>query len=327
MSTDLTHGGRFFIVSFPETVPKDDTLYTILDNKLAGIILFAEHCREIDILKSWLAELRHSAAPGFLVAVDQEGGRVQRLTRRFPELEAPRYYGHHGYLDRYTSDLSRVCEKLYEIGINFNLVPTVDLFDSGQGHVLDGRTFGDDPETVVHFARATIEVHHRMGLLCCAKHFPGLGRSSGDPHIEIANTDLTTEEFKNRELKPFADCIEHDVDTIMVTHLKMPQVDEKISLYSHTVVSDWLKQDLRWSGPVISDDLLMTAAAAASSAPAAESFAAGVDILLYGRDIDALSPALDQFTAWCQTGRISTHRVNDADKRLQWLKKRVITYS
>jgi beta-N-acetylhexosaminidase len=175
--------GRFFVVSFTEKIPHDDTLYFIQDGGIGGIILFSDHCRDPQSLKSWLTDFKRSLRRPLLVAVDQEGGRVQRFIAPFPALESPRYYGHGDRLSQYRSDLSRVCERLYDIGINLNLVPTVDLFDNEIGHVLHTRTFSDKRPIVSRFARETIRIHHEQGLLTCAKHFPGLaqhGRPASD---------------------------------------------------------------------------------------------------------------------------------------------------
>ena len=90
MAVVMKSPGGFFLISFPEKTPGDKILYFILDNSIGGIVLFANHCRDIDSLSSWLADLKKSTDPGFIVAVDQEGGRVCRFGPGFPKLEAPK---------------------------------------------------------------------------------------------------------------------------------------------------------------------------------------------------------------------------------------------
>jgi beta-N-acetylhexosaminidase len=313
--------GRFFIVSFPESAPDDETLYFIQDNRIGGVILFAGHCRNQDNLKSWLGEFKKSIGYNIIVAVDQEGGRVRRFMRRFPILEAPRYYGESGKLKRYKSDLSRVCEKLREIGINMNFSPTVDLFDAGEGHVLDSRTFSDDPEVVSKFARATIEIHGEHGLLTCCKHFPGLGRSRGDPHTVLAESDLSEEDFFELELKPFSDIIEFGVDSVMVTHLSVPNVDRNPAIVSRKIISGWLKEKLGFSGPVITDDLLMEGACTILPLPqlSVRSFKAGADLLLFGQDLKKTREALDRFGEYWHSSGFNRLRIDDSRKRINTL--------
>lgn len=319
--------GSFFIVSFQEPAPGDDTLYFIQDNHIGGLILFADHCRDTDSLKSWLADFKKTLGRPLLVAVDQEGGRVCRFRRGFPVLESPRYYGHSRKLDRYRSDLARVCEKLYEIGINLNLVPTVDLLDTEKGHVLDTRTFSDDPEAVAGFARATIDIHHHQGLLTCAKHFPGLGRSRGDPHEILAASELNEEDFRATELPPFKDAIEAGVDTIMVTHLSVPRVDENPAIASEKIIGGWLKNRLKFNGPVITDDLLMQGASEIDSVPnlTVRSFSAGADLLLFGQQLKQTREAFNRFREEHIEGRLDRIRMNDAAKRVKTLMEKIVS--
>jgi len=317
--------GQFFIISFPEERPSDRTLHFITDNNIGGIIVFAHHCRDIDNLKSWLRELKDSRGPDFLIAVDQEGGRVQRLRNRFPGLEAPRYYGYHNLEKQYRSDLFRTCEQLRELGINYNLVPGVDLFDSDENHVLDSRTFGDDIGLVARFARLTIAIHHEQGLLTAAKHFPGLGRSEGDPHNVLAEADLSEEEFFEHEIKPFRMAIDEGVDSVMVSHLMMPQIDEKPSIISEKVISGWLKTGLAFSGPAVTDDLLMQGAWQALSFPAVveKSFMAGSDLLLFGADLKKAREAFEFFTERAAHGAVSSERLSDARQRIAKLRRKL----
>jgi beta-N-acetylhexosaminidase len=317
MNAALPHPGKYFIISFLEELPSDDTLFFIQDNQISGIILFANHCEDKDSLKSWLSDFKKSLGRKLIVAIDQEGGRVRRFKRNFPELESPRYYGHHNKFELYRDDLKRVCEKLFETGININLVPTVDLFDSDSKHVLDTRTFSDDPEIVSRFAQATIEIHHETGLLCCGKHFPGLGRSENDPHLSLSQCDLTQKEFFEFELNPFSDIISYGVDSIMVTHLNIPNVDENPAVVSRVVINDWLKQKLKFDKAVITDDLLMSGALDIDTAPnlASRAFEAGADFLLFGQKLKETKNIYRDFTEKMAIDYFSIRRIEDAAMR------------
>jgi beta-N-acetylhexosaminidase len=319
MEVASKHIGRFFIVSFPEDKPRDETLHFINDNDISGIILFAGHCRDQDSLRSWLADFKKSLGRPLIVAVDQEGGRVRRFVHAFPPLEAPRFYGYGGRLDEFRSDLARVCERLYEIGVNLNLVPTVDLFDTEPGHVLDTRTFSSDPEIVARFADETIRIHHEHGLLTCAKHFPGLGRSAGDPHEIMSTADLDEKEFWDTEIPPFRAAIESNVDTVMVTHLSAPKIDKHPAIVSQTIISEWLRDRLAFAGPVITDDLLMRGASDIDPSPnlAAESFTAGADLLLFGQDLKKTRKMFAAFGEAWEDGKIEEARIADSGKRVQ----------
>jgi len=321
MDVDSWNIGKNFIVSFPGEIPGDAVLYFIQDNGIGGIILFADHCRDRDSLKSWLNDFKKSLGRPLLVAVDQEGGRVRRFTSRFPMLESPRYYGHREDIKGYRDDLARVCEQLRETGVNFNLVPSVDLFDTDPDHVLDTRTFSDNPEIVSRFARATLEVHQQMGLLTCAKHFPGLGRSRGDPHLTRAVADLSAKDFEEIELPPFADIIEAGVPSVMVTHLSLPGIDENPAIMSETIINGWLKGKLGFRGAVVTDDLLMKGAADFEDIEnlPGRAFAAGADLLLFGQDLKQARRAFETFHEQWHSERFSEERRKDAGYRVNKL--------
>lgn len=318
MNAASSYPGKYFIISFPENMPSDETLFFIEDNQISGITLFANHCEDRDSLKSWLNDFKKTVGRKLIVAIDQEGGRVRRFKNNFPGLESPRYYSSNNKFDQYRDDLKRVCENLYETGVNINLVPTVDLFDNDTNHVLDTRTFSDDPEIVSHFAQATIDIHHEAGLLCCGKHFPGLGRSINDPHVSLSQSDLTEDEFFEFELKPFSDIISHGVDSIMVTHLNMPRVDEDAAVVSRVVIDQWLKEKLEFDKAVITDDLLMSGALDIDTAPnlAARAFEAGSDFLLFGQDLKKAQEVYREFSEKLASNYFSIQRVEDAAARV-----------
>jgi len=310
--------GRLFVVSFPERIPTDRTLHFIQDNRIGGVILFADHCQDQDSLRSWLIDFKKTLDYNLIVAVDQEGGRVRRFKRNFPTLEAPRYYGQKQDIVAYRNDLARVCERLYNIGVNLNLVPTVDLFDTQKDHVLDSRTFSDDIEVVKRFAEETIVRHHEHRLLTCAKHFPGLGRSRGDPHQVLSVADLSEKDFFEKEIKPFEAVVAYGVEAIMITHVSIPPVDDKPAIISEKIIKDWLKDRLGFAGAVITDDLLMEGAAGAAPYPqlVIESFAAGADILLFGQNLKKAKRAFDAFSESWYGGKFDTERIADACTRI-----------
>lgn len=318
--------GRHFVVSFAEDLPRDSTLYFLQDANIGGIILFANHCKDVWSVRHWLTDFKKSLGRPFLVAVDQEGGRVRRFKQGFPLLEAPRYYGYHEYMKQYRSDLARTCERLYETGVNCNLVPCVDLFDNEAGHVLDGRTFSDDIEAVVAFAEETIRIHRANGLLTCLKHFPGLGRTTGDPHDVLSAADLEEKNFFEVELQPYRRLLENDPDMTMVTHISLPRIDSVPSLVSEKIISGWLKERLGFTGPVISDDLLMQGAAAIDPTPrlAVKAFNAGIDILLFGQNLNKCREFFDAVVEAVEEKQISPQRLTDAADRVRMCYDRLV---
>jgi beta-N-acetylhexosaminidase len=286
-----------------------------------------------DQLKVLTSHLQGYSKSPLLIAVDQEGGLVSRLDSAagFTEAPSPKTLGEQDDLTATTRAASAMAADLSRNGINLNLAPVVDLNLNPQGLMArNGRSFGSDPKLVYRHAQAFILAHREQGILTCLKHFPGKGSAGKDMHFEVA--DVTTS-YQPQEIHPFFWLIEEGLgDTVMTSHIHHLGWDKKYPItLSPRVLRGLLREELRYQGVIISDDLLMGAIVnrfglEESCLLAVE---AGVDILLAsnnspeGYDPNLFMRIFEALIKAVESGRISKARIETSHARIMALKGRL----
>ena len=332
--------GQMLMAGFRGTgAERDDPiLRDITEYNLGSVVLFdydvlmGEPGRNIESLEQvqvLLSTLQSHAEIPLLVSVDQEGGRVRRLkeTLGFPPMPSARELGASGD----SSATQRVSEAtaaaLAALGINLNLAPVVDLNTNPDNPIIGAkeRSFSASASVVVGQARAFIEGHHREGVLCALKHFPGHGSSAADSHLGLVDI---TEGWSRDELEPYSRLLaEGKVDAIMTAHVFNRALDaEYPATLSAPVLTGMLRGELGFDGVVISDDLQMGAIANHYGFAEAllKAIEAGVDILalanntLYDRDV--VPKACAAIARMVEDGRIARERIAASCARIARLK-------
>jgi len=277
-------------------------------------------------------ELQACSSDGkLLIAVDQEGGKVQRLKHA---------YGFFGQFPK-ASDVSKMNEsqieqtyakmskELKSVGINYDLAPVVDLDINMKNHVIHGlgRSFGKDPRIVASFASTFIDAMHRNGVLTSIKHFPGHGSSVGDTHkgfVDVTNL------WNRVELEPYR-LLKEKADTVMVAHVFNKRLDSNYpASLSYETVTKLLRWKLDYHGVVITDDLQMGAIAKKYGLRNTLKLAihAGDDILLIGNQLDpkqVKSPGtlVDTIVSLIKSGEVRQESIDKAYRRIQKLKEKL----
>ena len=188
-------------------------------------------------------------------------------------------------------------EEARAIGVEWNFFPIADINSNPSNPIINTRSFGEDPQEVGALVAAYIAGAHQSGLLTTAKHFPGHGDTATDSHLGLARVDLPLEHLQNFELPPFQKAIDAGVDAVMVAHLTVPALDPDpnvVSSTSHKIVTDLLKDKMRFKGLVVTDALdmngLMRLYAGGgqnpSGAAAVAAVKAGNDMILIPGDLD-----------------------------------------
>ena len=283
-------------------------------------------------LKKLTSQLQACSADGkLLIAVDQEGGRVQRLKSK---------YGFYGKFPK-ASDVARMDQskikatytnmsrELKSVGINYDLAPVVDLDINMKNHVIHGlgRSFGKDPKTVAQYASVFIDAMHSNGVLTSIKHFPGHGSSVGDTHkgfVDVTNL------WQKVELEPYR-LLKDKADTVMVAHVFNKKLDAKYpASLSYKTITKLLRWKLGYHGVVITDDLQMGAISKKYGLKNTLKLAinAGDDILLIGNQLDprkvkSTKTLVDTIRALVKSGEVKEETINKAYKRVQTLKKKL----
>ena len=309
---------------------------------IGGVILFDQEMadrsgsrRNIESpaqVKALVAHLQAHAAVPLLVAIDQEGGRVNRLK---PDYGFPESVSHEelGRIDDPAETYRRadqIARTLASLGINLNLAPVVDLDANPDNPIIKGkrRSFSADPEIVARHAAEFVQAHRACGVATCAKHFPGHGSAQADTHLGFVDV---TQTWHERELIPFQRLIEAGrCDAIMSAHVFNAKLDpERPATLSRAVLTGILRERLGFRGVVLSDDMEMKAISSRygleNAVPAA--IAAGIDVLCFGNnmtyDPGIAAKVIEILARAVESGQISEQRIEESYRRVLTLKRKV----
>jgi len=267
---------------------------------VGGVILFSRNYRSPEQVAELVESIHAVRQPRLLVAVDHEGGRVQRFRSGFTHLPAVRRLGEiYDHARLRAKQLARVtgwlmATELRAVGVDFSLAPVLDL-DRGVSAVIGDRSFHSDPEVVADLAHAYITGMQKGGMEAVGKHFPGHGGVTADSHLELPVDERSLEELATEDLLAFERLIHYGLAAIMPAHVLYPQVDDRPAGFSPVWLKTILREQLGFQGVIFSDDLDMAGAQVAGSPPerAAAALAAGCDMVLACNDRQAALAILD----------------------------------
>lgn len=307
--------GQLFIIA-----PDGDFEQQLRTFHPGGIVLFSRHTPTLAATMQILERVRILSPLPPLLAVDQEGGRVSRLpfatsiptARKLSALSSPAA-NKLGML---------VGRELRALGFNLNFAPVLDVDTRVDNPVIGDRSFSADPYEVARLGRAYIQGLHDSGIATSAKHFPGHGDTNADSHLVLPRVELSQERLETVELLPFRAAILAKTDSIMVAHVSYPAWDSRINLpasLSRSIVTDILRNELDYTGLIITDAMNMKAISSSfpSGVAAKNAFQAGVDIILMPEDFPAAYAAMLQAV---RSGEIPVSRLDESVRRILTLK-------
>jgi len=230
---------------------------------VGGVILFARNYCDRDQLGALCAEIHALRSPPLLIAIDHEGGRVQRCRDGFTRLPAMRRLGE--WWDREPQaavagarDIGfTLAAELRACGVDLSFTPVLDL-DYGVSGVIGDRAFHRDPQAIVALAGALIEGLRQAGMACCGKHFPGHGHVAADSHLAIPVDERSLDELAD-DLLPYRKL---RLDAVMPAHVIFSQIDRRPAGFSPIWI-DKLRNEFGHAGVIFSDDLSMEGASVA----------------------------------------------------------------
>ncbi|GLR64708.1 beta-N-acetylhexosaminidase [Marinospirillum insulare] len=268
---------------------------------VGGVILFSRNIQDAAQVAALSAEIR-SIRPDLLLAVDQEGGRVQRLKQGFTLLPAMRELGRLYELNQEAALTTArllgqlMAAEVIEVGLDISFAPVLDI-DYQTSEVIGDRAFASDIPSLIDLAQAFIQGMQQSGMAATAKHFPGHGYVTGDSHNCIPLDSRSLEDIQTSCLKPFV-ALAAQVQGIMPAHIIYTQVDTQPAGFSKVWLTK-LRKELNFTGMIFSDDLAMEGASQAGSFPqrAAAALKAGCDQVLVCNNPKAALEVLD----WLET--------------------------
>jgi len=249
---------------------------------VGGIILFSRNYESREQLQALCADIHALRQPPLIIAVDHEGGRVQRFRTGFTLLPAMRQLG--AWWDKTPRSATEsahaigylLAAELRALGVDFSFAPVLDL-DWGRSGVIGNRSFHASPEAVTTLAGALIDGMREAGMACCGKHFPGHGWAEADSHVAIPMDERNLDQLA-ADLTPYRQL---SLDAVMPAHVIYPQVDSRPAGFS-PVWLGMLREQLSFEGVIFSDDLSMEGASVAGGIVerADAAWSAGCDMLL-----------------------------------------------
>lgn len=254
---------------------------------VGGVILFRRNFQNVEQLKALTAEIRALRTPHLLIAVDHEGGRVQRFLDGFTRLPPMRVLGEAWQHDPDEAESLAetvgyvLAAELRACGIDLSFTPVLDL-DWGRCAVIGNRSFGRDPEVVSALALALQRGLKKGGMATCGKHFPGHGYVEGDSHHVIPVDERSLDQLMADDIQPFVRLAAAGLTSVMPAHVVYPQVDAQPAGFSRIWLQDILRGQVKFDGVIFSDDLCMEGAAGVGGIAerASAAFAAGCDMAL-----------------------------------------------
>lgn len=255
--------GQRLMVGFNGTELDENLKFLIERLKVGGIILFAQNLKTPAQIKDLCSGIQDYAKcceqPPLFIAIDQEGGQVARLREPFT-----RFPGNPHMQDEadaaHFANITAV--ELGRVGINMNMAPVLDVAPEDIDSIMAGRSFGSDPAWVAQLGVKVIEHLQRSNIMAVAKHFPGIGRTTLDSHLDLPVVDDDISAIEKFDLIPFKASIQHGVSSVMLSHIFYSKLDPKWpASLSIRIAKDLLRQQMGFDGLVITDDLDMGAIA------------------------------------------------------------------
>ncbi len=229
---------------------------------VGGVILFTRNFHSIEQLNSLVKNIHDLRQPHLIVAVDHEGGRVQRFREEFTVLPAVRELGKRFDLDKEEAlnDTESwgwlMAAELRSVGIDISFAPVLDI-DRQISQVIGDRAFHSDIDAISRLAFRYVKGMKEAGMAATAKHFPGHGGVSPDTHTECAVDERSYDVIVEQDLRPFLHMIESGLPAIMMSHVIYNQVDSWPASLSTIWIKQILRQRFGFQGVVFSDDLCM----------------------------------------------------------------------
>ncbi len=267
---------------------------------VSGVILFSRNYKDKDQLQQLTQQIKDIKTPRLVIAVDQEGGRVQRFKEGFTRFPPASEYAKAYKVDpeqakKMAFDTgSLLAVELLEVGVDFSFAPVLDV-DYKNNQVIGDRSFGTDPEQIIDLTSSMINGFSAAGMISVGKHYPGHGFVAEDSHHELPVDSRTLDEIDEKDLLPFKRLADKLVG-IMPAHIVYEKIDSKPAGFSEFWIKSVLREQIGFNGIVFSDDISMKATTNYGSIAQRVKMAlgAGCDMVLICNDRGAVKKALSE---------------------------------
>ncbi|MEI7554663.1 beta-N-acetylhexosaminidase [Candidatus Chlorohelix sp.] len=280
--------GQRFMLSFDGTELTPTLRAWLLECRPGGVILFGRNIKSIEQVNTLTANLQDLAArnglPPFIIALDEEGGRVSRMSADGSSWIAPSQMAQAAAgIEAVRASAKVTARRLQRMGINLNFAPVADINNNPHNPVIGIRSYGSDPAIVAELVACAIAEYNAVGVGSCVKHFPGHGDTGVDSHFGLPVISHTRERLDAVELVPFRRAFAANVPALMTAHVMFPALEQAVPVtLSRKFLTELLREELGFGGLVFTDALDMKAIAERYT-PAESALAtlrAGADVVL-----------------------------------------------
>lgn len=330
--------GQLFFIGLPGTEIDEQTSELLDKISPGGICLFSRNIKIAKDTRKLLDDTREILAIEPFLAIDQEGGLVDRLRRIITPMPSIKNLSENGNSEYVENLAAQTAEILRILGFNMNFAPVVDVIDEQREKFVNGlysRGFGKSKEDVINLAGKYLDTLQNGGCLATIKHFPGYGATEVDSHEELPQVNLSSDELFEKDLVPYQRLItEKEVSAVMIGHAAYPKTDlqEKDangrflpSSLSYNFVTKLLREELNYQNLVLTDDLEMGAIVKNYGMGEAAKMAikAGNDQLLICANVSAIYEAFEAVSQAVESGEISLARIEESLKRIEQIKSKL----
>ncbi len=305
-----------------EKLSQEDT--EILQHpSICGVIYFQRNYHDPAQLNELSRSIRE-CREDLIIAVDQEGGRVQRFKEQFVELPASFTIGKIYSKNKIqaikfaTLAANIMASEILACGIDFSFAPVLDLYQE-QSKAINTRAYSSSPHTIIELGKHYINAMHELGMAACGKHFPGHGYVVADSHEEIPVDSRVFDDILHHDLQPFI-ALMSQLTAIMPAHVCYPEIDQLSAGFSPKWLQDILRKKLNYTGVIISDDMNMQGAKGVGDYPTRvmQAHNAGCDLVLLCNNRDAVISVLDNTKTNSKPHRFSPLQTLRAKKYFNW---------
>jgi beta-N-acetylhexosaminidase len=321
--------GQLLFTGIPGTSAGTEAQRLIRDLHIGNVVLMGHNAGTPEQVSALTSELQalalESNGIGALIATDQEGGAVQRLTQGFTVLPEAAVVGAAGDAPLARRYGAMVGAELRAVGVNMDLAPVLDVNDNPANPVIGRRAFGTTPEAVIDVALPFIEGLQGARVAAVGKHFPGHGNTATDSHFTLPVVHKSRAALKATELAPFRAAVEEDIAAIMVAHVAYPALDPSglPATLSRPIATGLLRDELGFEGVAVSDDMGMAGVVDLLPAEQAvvETVKAGIDLVICVTLPCEAPKAHAALLEAARSGALPMERIDEAVRRILALKR------
>ena len=320
--------GQLFFVGFNGYTLSKETIKFFQAIQPGGIVLFEHNIETKNQVRKLIKDINSLLDIKPFVAIDQEGGSVERLRKICTSLPSVWALGKVG-LKEFLAAQEILVKELSELGFNMNFAPVLDINSNPKNPIIGTRSISNDPAIVSEYGRKAIELYLKFNIIPVAKHFPGHGDLNIDSHLELPVLKKSKLELEKFELIPFKQAIKANVPAVMVGHIQLPEIEDDLSKpasISKKIVQGLLRDSLHFKGLAITDELNMKGITKNYSLVDAsfEAVKSGIDMLLFNwNEKQTLKAHEDLFQKKLKDKNVQI-RINESYKRIMSAKKRFL---